>query len=58
MRLIASASTLPALEQLINKFFFSDKYKISDSLEILHPTKVLKHHRVIIKGNRYRFEQL
>lgn len=58
MRLIAAASTLPELEQMINKFFFSDKYKISDNLEILHPTKVLKYHRVISKGNRYRFEEL
>lgn len=58
MRLIAAASTLPELEQMINEFFFSDKYRISENLDILHPTKVLKYHRVISKGNRYRFEEL
>ena len=58
MKLIASAKTKEQIEQMINTYFFSTKYTLSDKLEILHPDKTLKNYRVTEKKNRFRFEEI
>ena len=58
MALIATAPTREKMEQMINTYFFSTKYTLSDNLEILHPDKTLKNYRVTEKKNRFRFEMI
>lgn len=58
MRLIATAPTKERLERIINSYFFSTKYSISDNLEILHPDRQITNYKVIAKGKRIRFEEI
>ena len=58
MRLIATSQTKERMERIINSYFFSTKYSISDNLEILHPDKQITNYRVIAKGKRIRFEEI
>ena len=58
MRLIATAPTKERMTAIINSYFYSTKYAISDNLEILHPDKQITNYKVIAKGKRIRFEEI
>ena len=58
MRLIATTPTRERMEKIINSYFFSNKFSISDNLEILHPDRQITNYRVIAKGKRIRFEEI
>ena len=58
MKLIATAPTKERMERIINSYFFSTKYSISDNLEILHPDRQITNYRVIAKGKRIGFEEI
>ncbi|PWC91942.1 hypothetical protein [Azospirillum sp. TSO5] len=57
-QLLASAPSIRQIEESINKFWCSDKYRVDpETLEITHPDrKTPEGVRVIKKGKRYRFE--
>ena len=58
MRLLATTTSKAKMEQIINSYFFSNSYYLDANMNICHPTKQLKHFRVIQKGNRLRFEEI
>ena len=58
MRLIATAPTKERMERIINSYFFSTKYSISNDMNIVHPDKQITNYRVIAKGKRIRFEEI
>ena len=58
MKLIATAPTKERMERIINSYFFSTKYSISNDMNIVHPDKQITNYRVIAKGKRFRFEEI
>jgi len=58
MKLIASAHDKAAMEKMINGYFYSNKYTLSDTLQIPHPDKQITAFKVVAKGKRLRFEQI
>ena len=58
MKLIATAPTKERMERIINSYFFSTKYSISNDMNIVHPDKQITNYRVIAKGKRIRFEEI
>ena len=58
MRLIATAPTKERMTAIINSYFFSTKYSISNDMNIVHPDKQITNYRVIAKGKRIRFEEI
>jgi len=53
--LIASSSTIPGIEKMLNKYMCSEKYTINKDLTINHPEKNINDcFKVICKKGRYR----
>jgi len=58
VKLLASADTIEALEKLINRYWFSEFYRINrETLAIEHSqVQPPEGYRVVLKKGRYRFE--
>ena len=56
--LIASAGSKEQLEAMINKYFYSENYIITDDMKIFNKlkNKYSDSHKVVVKKNRWRFE--
>lgn len=56
-KLIASSATKDGLQKLINEFYYSESYIITDDLKVYNKKQQKFHEDKIIefKNNRYRF---
>lgn len=59
-KLLASAPTLSGIEDSVNRFWCSDKYRVDpETLIITHPERAAPEGvRIIKKAGRYRFEMI
>jgi hypothetical protein len=58
--LIASAENKENLEKLINQYYYSNNYVITDNNEIFNNKKqlVLSGFKIVVNHNRWRFERI
>lgn len=56
-KLLATASTVDGITEMVNRYWYSDNYRVNpDTLEIEHPSKAVSGYQIRLAKGRYRFE--